>query len=299
MTELNKTESPEKSPEIESESSNKHSPKYTEICLAGACNRGISYIGVLKRLEELDLIDLKSLTRVVGVSIGSMIAACILLGYTTDELFDEIINKNISDLKDFTINEPSAILKGNEYKKWVHEIVTRKESADITLLELYNKTNIHFIITTTCIQSNSELYPEGYIQLDHNNSPDMPLITAVLSSMAFPFIFPPVEYQGHLFIDGGVLDNFPMKLLDINAIGIRVNFKQIEDSTKNPILYIGKIFELLTVRYRELKNEQHKNIIIVDCSDYSMIDFDMSIDDKITLYMRGYESVNESPMTQD
>ena len=87
----------------------------------------------------------------------------------------------------------------------------------------------------------------------------MSLFNAVNCSMAFPFIFPPMEYKGCQFIDGGVLDNFPMDLLSVNAIGLKVNFKPIDSSTstKNPISYIGKIFELMSNRFKILKDEPH------------------------------------------
>ncbi len=38
-----------------------------------------------------------------------------------------------------------------------------------------------------------------------------PAVDAVLASMAIPAIFPPVEIDGELFIDGGVVDNVPIR----------------------------------------------------------------------------------------
>jgi NTE family protein len=37
-----------------------------------------------------------------------------------------------------------------------------------------------------------------------------PVVDAVLSSIAFPGIFPPHEFDGHFYIDGGVLDPVPV-----------------------------------------------------------------------------------------
>lgn len=86
-----------------------------------------------------------------------------------------------------------------------------------------------------------------------------------------------------------------MDLLSIDAIGIKVNFKPIDSytSTKNPVSYIGKIFELISHRFKVLKNEQHTNLISVNCDDFDVIDFGMSIDDKITLFKRGYFAMTD------
>lgn len=262
--------------------------KVTEICLAGACNRGISYIGCFKKLEELNLLNLK---KIVGVSIGSFIGACYMIGYSSEELLEMIVNKNMNEFKDFSINETGAVLKGEKYKKWVFEVLEKKEDPSITLKKLFEKNGIEYTITTTCIYSSNNEFSEGIVYLNYKNTPDMSLFTAISCSMAFPFLFPPVVYKNCQFIDGGVLDNFPMDLLSINAIGIKVNFKPIDSSsTKNPISYIGKIFELISNRFKILKDEQHKNIILINCDDFDIVNFEMSIDDKITLYKRGYIS---------
>lgn len=267
-------------------------PKITEICLAGACNRGISYIGCFKKMEELNILDLK---KIVGVSIGSFIGACYMLGYSSEELFDVVISKNMNEFKDFSISESSSLLKGEQYKNWVFEVLARKEDPNITLKELFDKTGIEYTVTTTCIHSGSSEFPEGIAYLSHKHTPDISLFTAVNCSMAFPFIFPPMIYKNCHFIDGGVLDNFPMDLLSIDALGIKVNFKPMDSSTstKNPISYIGKIFELMSNRFKVLKNEKHQNIITIDCDDFDIIDFGMSIDDKITLFKRGYKTISK------
>jgi NTE family protein len=269
------------------------SPKLiTELCFAGGCNRGISYIGCFKKLEELKLLKLE---KIVGVSIGSFIGACFMVGYSADELFEAVVNKNLNEFKDFSINESGALLKGIEYKNWVYEVLSKKEDPNITLKQLFEKTNIEFTVTTTCIHSKSDEFTEGMVYLSHKHTPNMSLFNAVNCSMAFPFIFPPVIYNNCQFIDGGVLDNFPMDLLSIDAIGIKVNFKPIEGSTStnNPISYIGKIFELISDRFKILKNEEHQNIITINCDDFDVIDFGMSIDDKITLYQRGYGAITD------
>lgn len=267
--------------------------KIKELCLHGACNRGICYIGCIKKFEDLGLLELEKIT---GVSIGSFIAVCYMIGYKSDELFEIIMNKNMENFKDFTLDEKGAILKGENYKIWVMEVLSSKIDPYMTLSELYEKTKIQFTCTATCIYSTNKKYEEGIIIMSHENTPDIPVIIAIYSSMAFPFIFPPIDYDGAKFIDGGVLDSIPKNLTNKDSIGLKVNFKPIDGckSIENPISYVGKIFELISKRYIQLKNDEiDDNSICVVCEDFNVIDFEMSIDDKITLYKRGYDAAEK------
>jgi predicted acylesterase/phospholipase RssA len=266
----------------------------TELCLSGACNRGICYIGCLKKFEEMKLLQIE---KILGVSIGSFIAVCYIIGYTTDEMLDMVVKKNMNDFKDFTLSEQGALLKGDQYKNWVYEILSVKIDPNITLLDFYKKYNIHFITTATCIYSNNENFKEGIIYFSHELTPDVPLVVSINSSMAFPFVFPPIYYNEARFIDGGVLDNIPSGFMKKDTIKLRVNFKPIDGLTSinNPISYIGKLFELISKQISHLKNknESEENIITICCDDFNLIDFEMSIDDKITLYKRGYKAAEK------
>lgn len=309
-------EEPITEPEEESVTEIKAELKISEICLAGACNRGISYIGCFAYLEKMKLLDLK---KIVGVSIGSFIAACYITGYTSEELFDSVVKTDMNVFKDYCMGKDGALLKGEEYKNWVYEMLSKKCDPKITMKELYKTTGIEFMMTTTCVYAPdyseeadkadkadkadevSEVklpkqhFEEGLVYLSHVHTPDMPLYVAVNCSMAFPFVFPPVFYEDCQFIDGGVLDNFPMDLLSTEAVGIKTSYKNSDgsDVTKNPITHLGKIFELVSKRFANLKMEKHQNIFTVNCTDFDVIDFGMSLDDKITLYMRGYEAMKE------
>ncbi len=270
-----------------------------ELCISGACNRGICYIGALKKLE-----DQLSIKKVLGISIGSFIAVCYIIGYTPDEMLDHIINKNVKDFKDISLEENGAILSGVTYKNWVYEMIERKVNPNITLLEFYEKYKIHFIATTTCIHSEKGDFKEGIVYLSHEHTPSIPLIVAINSSMAFPFVFPPIYYNGNKFIDGGILDNSPYELLSPDSLKLKVSFKPIDSDTSinNPISYVGKIYELISKRMCHLKNIDETNVITICCEDFEVIDFEMNIDDKITLFKRGYlttERFLASRMTKD
>lgn len=267
-----------------------------ELCLAGACNRGICYIGSMKKLEELNILKLK---KIVGVSIGAFVGLCYVVGFTSDELLEIIIEKDMKEFKDISLSEHGAVLKGEKYRKWVYDVLSKKIDPNITFLELYNKTKIEFTCVTTCIYSSNNNFSEGIVYLSKEYSPDMPIIMGINCSMAFPFIFPPVSYKDCLFIDGGLLNNLPIDKISEKGLAIKVNFKPIDGltSTRNPVTYVGKLFEIISEHMlylaNNVNNNTRKNIITITCDDFDLIDFDMSIDDKITLYKRGYTAIEK------
>ncbi len=270
-----------------------------ELCLAGACNRGVCYLGSIKKLEEVNMLNIKKFS---AVSIGAFIAACYIIGYNTDEMLHIIIEKDTKDFQDISLLEvQGAVLKGDEYRKWVTEVISAKVDPNITLMELYKQSGVYLVMTATCIYAPGDNFEEGINYFSHKHTPNMPLITAVKASMSFPFIFPPIVYCSpgdnldYQFIDGGVLDNFPLDQLSSKALGLRVNFTPIDGlhSTRSPISYIGKLFELISRRLKYLSPGTTENIVIIKCDDFGLIDFEMSIDDKITLYKRGYTAMDQ------
>ncbi len=264
-----------------------------ELCLSGASNRGICYIGCFKKFEELGILKLE---KILGVSIGAFIAVCYIIGYNADEMLKTIIEKDMKDFKDFSFDEHGAILKGEKYRDWVYKILSEKIDPNITMLEFYKKYGIYFITTATCIYSSNKNFSEGIVCMSHELTPDVPIIVAINASMAIPFIFPPVCYEDAKFIDGGVLDNIPNGFMSEDAFSLRANSKQVNsaESINNPISYMGKIFKLITKRIDQLKGgSAFKHVIFIPCNDFNIIDFELSIDDKITLYKRGYKTAEK------
>lgn len=269
------------------------------LCLAGAFNKGIAYVGCLQKLEDLKMIRLE---KIVGVSIGSLIAMSYVIGYSPIEMYKLIVEKDTKEFMDFSvINSSSSVLKGSSYRKWVHEVIQSRilkngwitdHDETFTMKQLKSKTGIEIVVVATCI-SKTEKFEEGIVHFSAENTPDIPISSAIIASMSFPFLFPPFEYEGAYFIDGGVLQNFPMNLIDSDGLGICPKYTPLNgiDSTKNPVSYISKIFELIS-EYSD-SSRSYSNVIRLDCNRFNSL-FNMSIDDKITLYKIGYEAIAEA-----
>ena len=74
------------------------------------------------------------------------------------------------------------------------------------MIEFYNKFNVSLNFITLNINTfETEV-------LSHVNTPNIPIVEAVYMSSALPFIFEPFEYNNNLYIDGGLVNPYPLKM---------------------------------------------------------------------------------------
>lgn len=256
-----------------------------ELCMAGAASRGFCYIGALAKLEKQGM--LFDLEIIAGVSIGAFVGVCIAIGYSPLEMFNILLEKNINDFQDISVEHvlnQGSILKGDRYKSWVWEVLAKKIDPMMTFSDIQKQFKKKLIMTTTCIQ-------DGLVILSSDKTPNMPIFYAILSTMALPFIFPPVWYESKTYVDGGVLDNFPIRFLSKDALGLTVSNRPFEMDPSSVFSYIAKLFELISQQTRKLHGEWGY-IVEIPASDFGLIDFNLSMDDKVTLYYRGYEAID-------
>jgi predicted acylesterase/phospholipase RssA len=105
--------------------------------------------------------------------------------------------------------------------------------SDITFDQLYKLTSKNLIITTTNLSSNNCIY------LNHVNYPNMSVHLAIKMSCCIPFIFEPIEYNNEYYVDGGLLNMFPIKYIKKKDLSktIGINIENINQSINNIFQY--------------------------------------------------------------
>lgn len=184
------------------------------LILSGGGVKGIAYIGVIKCLEELKLNgDVKfEINEMCCVSIGSLVGLLYLIGYTYDELYAEIISMEIDSLKNFRIKnflEKYGMDNGKRLTTWIESMLLKKGvSKDITLREIWNKYGVNFRVVVTNVNKYTiEIF-------DYKKNPNLKVIKAIRMSTSIPFIFCAEKYNDNIYVDGGLLNNYPIKLYD-------------------------------------------------------------------------------------
>ena len=131
---------------------------------------------------------------------------------------------------------------------------------------------------------------------------DFEVAKAVRMSTSVPFVFKPVEIKGtgddgeknYYFVDGGVFDNFPFWLIDNEnkpTIGIKIEGKSFLKGL-NPVKILKNIISnLYNIGTPKKVSFDSKNIISIDVSNISFLDFDLDENEKNYLIESGYKSV--------
>jgi NTE family protein len=260
------------------------------LVLSGGSLKGISYIGVFKALNEYNI--LKNIKTFAGTSIGGIIAVLYVIGYTSDELsefinlidFEIFRNINIEHfLKDYGLDNGKQILFVFEKMFKVKNI-----NKNITFIELYQKTGINLVLTGVCINDKKLHY------ISHESFPDMQVLTGLRITSSIPFLFTPVKYNEKLFIDGGIMNNYPINKFNDKldeVIGVYLNESyDIVENINNLESYFGNTLECIFAGISSALVDNYKDQTIkLILPRFNILDFRLSIEDKENLYKVGYE----------
>lgn len=181
--------------------------------------RGVAYVGALEVLEEKGV--LSGIRRVAGTSAGAIVALLVGLKYSNREI-DGIMSRldfnRFLDPDGFCLSNVARVLRrfgwyrGDFFRAWAGEIVkARMGRSDATFADARSaggEFREMYFISTNLSTGYGEVFSNEY-------SPEMPLADAVRRSMSIPLFFvAPRSERGDVYVDGGVFDNYPIKLFD-------------------------------------------------------------------------------------
>jgi len=159
--------------------------KKTGLVLSGGGVRGIAHIGLIKVLEDHDIIpDIIS-----GTSSGALVGALYAKGYPAETMMDFFHNTPLFRISFFAKNKP-GLLDMEKYQTYLKEYFP-EDSFELLKKQLY--------VTATNLE---------YGRLDYFSSGE--LIKPLLASAALPPVFSPVMINVSLYVDGGIMNNFPV-----------------------------------------------------------------------------------------
>jgi NTE family protein len=194
------------------------------LVLSGGGARGMAHIGVLKVMEEAGIMP----DYITGTSMGSIVGGLYALGYTAEELekivqainWDDVLTNQVA-LDEVTIEEkgyygryiaelpidglrvglPRGLIEGQKLTMLLSRL-TRSAHG----IEDFSKLPIPFACVGTDIETGEP------VVLNRGSLPE-----AIRASMAIPTVFTPVELDGRLLVDGGLVRNFPVE--EVLAMG--------------------------------------------------------------------------------
>lgn len=158
------------------------------LALGGGAVLGAAHIGVLKALNESGV----KVSRISGTSIGAMIAALYAFGKTPREIEKHVTELEWLDVTSFTLSR-YGILSNDDLGRQVANLLGAVDIADAPI-PLY-------LIATDLTSGSKIVLSQGDVA------------RAVMASACIPGIFVPVEIDGRLLVDGGLLENVPVSPL--------------------------------------------------------------------------------------
>jgi NTE family protein len=181
------------------------------LVLSGGGARGVAHIGVLKALDEFGV----KINHLSGTSAGAIIGALYSYGYKPDDILSIIERTSF-----FRTIRIAWTLKGLLSIDGLHKVLEKYLPQDS-----FSALKIPMVVAATDIRKGRiEYFSQGE------------LISAVLGSCCVPAVFNPYQFNGNLYVDGGVLDNLPVKGIHDQCdfiIGSHCNFINSEFDVKN------------------------------------------------------------------
>lgn len=268
-----------------------NSPLIKNIVLSGGGINGIAHIGALYAIHELKCLN--AIETFAGTSIGCLIMSLYILGYDPSELYDFIKLFDLSKLKNISIlNIHSFGLDTGSKMEYVIKRLIKGKNIDenIKLKELFDLKKKKLIFTTVCINTNEICY------ISHETHPELPLYLAIRMSISIPFIYSPIQYENNLYVDGGLLDNYPISLFknDLsNTMGIQlIGSKNKIDKIDNLETYILRILQcIMEGMTLNSKKGFENHTIDINIESINLTNYDINDDMKDDLFMKGYKSI--------
>ena len=190
---------------------------FRNLVFEGGGVKGIAYVGALAELKKRNI--LQKISRVGGTSAGAINAVLLSTGHTPEETKGILSKLDFNKFMDDSwgvVRDSKRLLdkygwyKGEFFREWIGQIIEKKtNNANSTFLDFQNLGFKDLSLVGTNISTGfSEVF-----SLEH--TPRMPVADAARISMSIPLFFTAVRnFRNDVYVDGGVLRNYPIKLFD-------------------------------------------------------------------------------------
>ena len=178
---------------------------FRTVILAGGGSKGISQLGAIQYMIDHENLLINNIHTYRATSVGAIISYLLIIGYSPIDILIYTIIHPISLCMAIQLNNiDRGLYDFTIIEEYLQNMSITKGFDNPTIQELYERTGVNFIITTTNLTHQKSEY------LSHSTHPDVKIIQALRMSCNLPFIFGNYVYNGIEYIDGGILDNCPL-----------------------------------------------------------------------------------------
>jgi NTE family protein len=241
------------------------------LVLSGGSARAFAHIGVLQLLEENDIVP----DFIISNSMGSIVGILYAAGLSPQQIKDVIYQLDVSQLFDLSFPISGGILNINRFISLVGNYLGK----DLNIEELA----IPIMII------GEDLKTKRQVQIMEGN-----LMEVMAAAFALPVYFPPVDYQDHLLVDGGITNLVPLSIAFeyTDDVIVSTTFYDAKDiNLKNVLSNLNVSIDIGKRRMGVVELLEHPEAIWIRCEveNFSFMDFDAVKE----LTALGYESANK------
>ncbi|CAM1374234.1 Patatin [Tenacibaculum litopenaei] len=256
------------------------------LVLSGGGAKGFAHVGVLKELEKAGV----QVDYIGGTSMGAIVGGLYAAGYSASQIekvIDEadfmslLQDKVTRDAKPFFrkqygekyaitlpikkggVGLPLGLSKGQNVLNFLTELLSPVDE-----IEDFSKLPIPFYCIATDIEAGKQVVLE---------KGSLPL--ALRASGAFPSLLNPVEIDGRLLVDGGVVNNYPVDIMRTKpvdlVIGVNVQGQLLKRDELSSVASL--LLQIINFQMYKKADEQVKLLDISlkpNILEYSVISFD-------------------------
>ncbi len=244
------------------------------LVLGGGGTKCLSYIGVIRVLEAKGI----EISECVGTSMGAIIAALTASGISSSDMIKmalpvgkkDFLDLNLADLLLYQTRARS-VFKGDRLAEFIRRILPISD---------FRKLPMPLFINSVDIASGQIIFfgSSGY--------QDVPIPDAVYASCAIPGVFAPKKIGDGYFVDGGIMDNLPIRFAETRdpdlIIAAMPRFKSFPDrwDVEKEGGIVGTVLRTNSMMIRALLTTQiqtcSKPLILIepDLTDNELFNFD-------------------------
>jgi NTE family protein len=286
---------------------------FKNLVFEGGGVKGIAFGGVIDVLNKRGILD--HIERVGGTSAGAITASMVALGYDAEYIKNEMLNLDFNKFKDGCFLGDIKRLftkygwyKGDAFLKFMQgQIKTKTGSPDTTFDELHdgvvNKKGYRdlYVIGT-------DLTTREYQVFSYEGTGGVKIADAVRMSMSIPLFFASFAFDDSVFVDGGVLNNYPITLFDdpkygggllpsganVETIGFHLSKHVVQPYAITDLeQFVGNLFEaILDVQDDALWNDKDdlRRTVCIDNLGIQTTDFGITKAQREALFRQGHEA---------
>jgi NTE family protein len=257
---------------------------------------GIAYAGAIEALEKEGI--LSQVKRTAGTSAGAVAAVLISLGYSSNEIVNVLGNTNFKkfqdDLNPLKLTKKYGLYRGEKLLKWVQEIIHQKTgNKNLTFAELENQGYKTLKVFA------SDLNTTSLTEFSYDKTPNVKIAESIRASMSIPLFFdawkfPDEQPNNHIYVDGGVLYNYPITAFDDldKTLGFFIDINEADEG-----LDFNDVSSYLKHLFRTVLNSQDvdffktlesdKTTVIIKNKGIAITNFNLTKEQKNILYVEG------------